>query len=189
MKTGFDLIAEILLQALSCPDTDESSERIFGRWRVVAGPVITTPPGGGKKSTHWWVTCSCMSVSRLVREAKLKDGSSRGCGCDRDAKAAAIRTTHGRRYTPEYRVWCDMIRRCESPSFKQYKDYGGRGITVCARWRTSFEAFFDDIGERPSSGHSIDRIDVNGNYEPGNVRWATSSEQNQNRRNSIRKSA
>lgn len=78
-----------------------------------------------------------------------------------------------------------MIQRCHNERHKDYENYGGRGITVCDRWRNSVGNFLSDMGPRPSRKHSIDRIDVNGNYEPANCRWATITQQNQNRRNSI----
>jgi len=84
--------------------------------------------------------------------------------------------------TPEYSTWSLMIQRCEDPSSDRYGYYGGRGISVCPKWRTSFAAFLEDVGPKPSPAHSLDRIDPNGNYEPGNVRWATKKEQARNRR-------
>lgn len=83
---------------------------------------------------------------------------------------------------PEYRHWINMIERCEYRGGPEYNNYGGRGIQVCPRWRGSFDLFFADMGPRPSSKHSLDRIDVNGDYTPGNVRWATSKEQARNTR-------
>ncbi len=88
---------------------------------------------------------------------------------------------HGRTKTPEYRAWQDMKTRCLKTNTPNYHRYGGRGISICERWLNSFEAFLSDIGERPSKQHSLDRIDNNGNYEPGNCRWATRELQNRNK--------
>ena len=93
--------------------------------------------------------------------------------------------THGRRDTPEYNAWRAMKDRCYNRRCKSYPNYGGRGITVCPQWENSFENFFADMGLKPTSSHSIDRKDNNGNYEPDNCRWATITEQNQNTRRTI----
>ena len=92
---------------------------------------------------------------------------------------------HGYSRTPEYRCWADMKTRCINPNHKWFDHYGGRGITVCNRWKESFEDFLADVGFRPSSKHTLDRYpNNNGNYEPSNVRWATRKQQIDNRRNS-----
>lgn len=100
--------------------------------------------------------------------------------------------THGhtvnKTRSPEYIAWQNMIRRCENPQHKNYRYYGGRGISVFPQWRLNFEAFLFWMGPRPNPGLSLDRIDNDGNYEPGNVRWATREQQRRNQRSGKPKS-
>lgn len=93
--------------------------------------------------------------------------------------------THGKSRWPEYRTWRAMKERCYNPNHIVYRYYGGRGIRVCDQWLHSFENFIADMGRRPSSGYSIDRIDCDGDYSPNNCRWATIAEQRKNKRSAI----
>lgn len=93
--------------------------------------------------------------------------------------------THGLSGTPEFFAWTEAIYRCTNPGHPSYPQYGARGISVCKRWRDSFTAFLADVGARPSANHSLDRIDNNGDYEPGNVRWATRTQQQRNKRGAV----
>lgn len=118
----------------------------------------------------------------MVRGEDLRSGNSTSCGCLQKEKARARFLTHGQSETRLFKIWLQMKQRCFNPNDDKYADYGGRGITVKEPWLSDFEAFRRDMGPRPSDEHSVDRVNNDGNYEPGNCRWATRLEQAANRR-------
>jgi hypothetical protein len=128
--------------------------------------------------------CDCGEIKAFVNCRVIK-GDTRSCGCLKVDNSREAHTRHGMYGTPTYYSWRSMIERCENQKSKAYRHYGAKGITVCARWRESFQAFLEDAGERPP-GTTLDRFPNNkGNYEPGNVRWATPAEQGRNRVNLV----
>lgn len=134
-----------------------------------------------KWNDHKWLfKCQCGN-EKVAGIKQVRSGHTSSCGCLASEVVVKRNTSHGlSKNSATYRSWKDMRARCNSPSNSDFKDYGGRGVSICDRWN-DFGAFFADMGERPT-GTTLDRIEVNGNYEPSNCRWATASQQANNKR-------
>jgi len=141
--------------------------------------VTNVAPRDTQNKLRWELVCTCGNII-ITRGASLQNGHTRSCGC-LGAENLLLRTTHNKSKTPEWKAWKNMKARCNNPDDARFKGYGGRGISMCKRWDI-FENFYADMGGKPSTKHSLDRINNNGNYTRQNCRWATSREQSDNTR-------
>lgn len=129
--------------------------------------------------------CLCTACGHAVKNIRVYDlisGKTRLC---KSCSVTASKSSHGMSESSEYNSWVHMIQRCHNAQNKDYENYGGRGIEVCALWRSSFEAFYMMVGPKPTPEHTIERIDYNKGYESGNVKWATKLEQSLNKRDNV----
>lgn len=158
--------------------------------------AISRAENGKAGQTRWLCKCEC-GILRIVVAGKLKAGLTKSCGCykrdnarKRGVSLGKLSYKHGNarfngKRSKEYSTWIAMRSRCYNPNNTRFADYGGKGITVCSRWNESFEHFLTDMGTKPTADHSLDRINNLGNYEPGNCKWSTRSEQQRNKRTSV----
>lgn len=153
---------------------DDKTGRVYARLTVLGymGTIIN--------HARWYCRCECGNTV-TVCGSSLSRGVTKSCGCYMREKSRQ-KATHGMSKSPEYRSFNLAKQRCQNPDNQNYTDYGGRGIQFLYQ---NFQQFISELGPRPSKKHTLDRKDVNGHYEPGNVKWATMTEQNNNKRNSL----
>lgn len=163
------------------PHAKDITGQRFGRL-VALGPIGRTT--GTRKYILWLCQCDCGNTHKVTAN-NLRSGSTASCGCWLSDRVTAQNKTHGMWNEPIYKIWTGIKDRCTNSAGSHYTRYGARGITICNEWQDSFESFYSHVSQLPhfgEKGYSIDRIDNDGDYEPGNVRWATGTTQSRNRR-------
>ena len=147
------------------------------------GRLVVTERAKSNKGLHaaWLCLCDCGNQIP-VRGTHLRSKRTQSCGCLQREAVAKAAATHGLCDLLEYNSWDSMIQRCTNPNNDHFADYGGRGIRICQAWHENFMVFYEDLGSRPGPEYSLERIDNDGNYEPGNCRWATQKQQCRNTR-------
>lgn len=151
----------------------------YGRLKVI-------DPQVQNRNGHRYSLCRCdCGIEKLFADSNLINGKTKSCGCLAKETTSRVKKTHGMSGSKIYMVWNRMLTRCYNEKVERYPRYGGRGITVCDRWR-SFESFYKDMGDIPAPGYSLGRIDNDGNYGPGNCRWETAKEQGWNKSGTVR---
>ena len=151
------------------------------------GRLVAVEYAGKTYDSRHQFLCKCdCGKETVVLEKHLRNGNTQSCGCFKRDAGLAANTTHGQSKTRLYRIWAGLRSRCNNPNDKKFKDYGGRGITVCQEWQNGFESFATwALANGYSEDLTIERKDVNGNYEPSNCLWITSKEQADNKRTSV----
>ena len=146
--------------------------------------VISRAGSSAQGKALWLCRCDCGNLT-TVQGSNLRNGHTQSCGCLQSETTRKRNFVHGKRKTKTYAVWGTMLQRCINPNNHKYKNYGGRGIKICDEWANDFQAFYSHVSQLPhfgEIGYSFDRINNEGNYEPGNVRWATARQQRLNQR-------
>lgn len=155
----------------------------FGRLNVISYAGLDK-----RNDAIWNCVCEC-GTNKVIAGRSLREGSTKSCGCfQMEIAAKQVRellTTHGKSGSKIHKAWLAMRERCTNPNSKNYKNYGGRGISVCDSWLNSFESFFKDMGDIPSKEYSLDRIDNDKGYCKENCKWSTRIEQARNTRHNV----
>lgn len=161
---------------------EDLTGRRFGRLTVIE----IAPRNPSSPSTRWYCQCDCGNKT-IAYAPMLKNGTKLSCGCLKKERQLMTATKHGGRRTRLYHIWSMMKQRTDNPKHTAYKNYGGKGVRVCTEWHDDFAAFRDwALSSGYKDSLTIDRIDVNGNYEPGNCRWVSKAEQNRNQTRNVR---